>query len=123
MLPEEIEISQNISINIQAFFNSSDYDKVAVLVDENTRLHCLPLVQNVIKPTDIIEIESGEEKKTLDTCVRIWKELTDNHYERKSLMVNLGGGVIGDMGGFCAATYKRGIDFINRPYSHQIRQK
>jgi 3-dehydroquinate synthase len=115
MLPEEIEISQNISVNIQAFFNSSDYDKVAVLVDENTRLHCLPLVQNVIKPTDIIEIESGEEKKTLDTCVRIWKELTDNHYERKSLLVNLGGGVIGDMGGFCAATYKRGIDFINIP--------
>ena len=115
MLPEEIEISQNISVSIQAFFNSSDYDKVAVLVDENSRVHCLPLVQNVIKPTDIIEIESGEEKKTLDTCVRIWKELTDNHYERKSLMVNLGGGVIGDMGGFCAATYKRGIDFINIP--------
>jgi 3-dehydroquinate synthase len=115
MLPEEIEISQNISVNIQAFFNSSDYDKVAVLVDENTRLHCLPLVQNVIKPTDIIEIESGEEKKTLDTCVRIWKKLTDKHYERKSLLVNLGGGVIGDMGGFCAATYKRGIDFINIP--------
>lgn len=115
MLPEEIEISQNISVNIQAFFNSSDYDKVAVLVDENTRFHCLPLVVRVIKPTDIIEIESGEEKKTLDTCIRIWKELTDNHYERKSLLVNLGGGVIGDMGGFCAATYKRGIDFINIP--------
>ena len=115
MLPEEIEISQNISVNIQAFFNSSDYDKVAVLVDENTRLHCLPLVHKVIKPTDIIEIESGEEKKTLDTCVHIWKELTDNHYERKSLLVNLGGGVIGDMGGFCASTYKRGIDFINIP--------
>ncbi|MGA9269064.1 MAG: 3-dehydroquinate synthase, partial [Lutimonas sp.] len=115
MLPEEIEISQNISVNIQAFFNSSDYDKVAVLVDENTRFHCLPLVVRVIKPTDIIEIESGEEKKTLDTCMRIWKEITDNHYERKSLLVNLGGGVIGDMGGFCAATYKRGIDFINIP--------
>jgi 3-dehydroquinate synthase len=115
MLPEEIEISQNISVNIQAFFNSSDYDKVAVLVDENTRFHCLPLVHKVIKPTDIIEIESGEEKKTLDTCVQIWKDLTDNHYERRSLLVNLGGGVIGDMGGFCAATYKRGIDFINIP--------
>ncbi len=115
MLPEEIEISKNISVNIQAFFNSSDYEKVAVLVDENTRFHCLPLVHKVIKPSDIIEIESGEEKKTLDTCVHIWKELTDNHYERKSLLVNLGGGVIGDMGGFCAATYKRGIDFINIP--------
>jgi 3-dehydroquinate synthase len=115
MLPEEIEISQNISVNIQAFINASDYDKVAVLVDENTRFHCLPLVHKAIKPTDIIEIESGEEKKTLDTCVQIWKELTDTRDERKSLLVNLGGGVIGDMGGFCAATYKRGIDFINIP--------
>jgi 3-dehydroquinate synthase len=115
MLPEEIEISQNISVNIQSFFNSSDYDKVAVLVDENTRLYCLPLVHKAIKPTDIIEIKSGEEQKTLDTCIHIWKELTDNHFERKSLLVNLGGGVIGDMGGFCAATYKRGIDFVNIP--------
>jgi len=115
MFPKEIEINQNISVNIQAFFNSSDYDKVAVLVDENTRLHCLPLVHKVIKPTDIIEIKSGEEQKTLDTCKQIWKDLTHNHFERKSLLVNLGGGVIGDMGGFCAATYKRGIDFINIP--------
>ena len=115
MLPEEIEISQNIPVNIQSFLNSSDYDKVAVLVDENTRFHCLPLVHKAIKPSDIIEIKSGEEQKTLDTCIQIWKELTDNHFERKSLLVNLGGGVIGDMGGFCAATYKRGIDFINIP--------
>jgi len=115
MFPKEIEISRNISVNIQAFFNSSDYDKVGILVDENTRLHCLPLVHKAIKPTDIIEIKSGEEQKTLDTCIHIWKELTENHFERKSLLVNLGGGVIGDMGGFCAATYKRGIDFINIP--------
>jgi 3-dehydroquinate synthase len=115
MFPKEIEISQNISVNIQAFFNSSDYDKVGILVDENTRLHCLPLVHKAIKPSDIIEIKSGEELKTLDTCIQIWKELTDNQFERKSLLVNLGGGVIGDMGGFCAATYKRGIDFINIP--------
>jgi 3-dehydroquinate synthase len=115
MLPEEIEISQNIPVNIQSFLNSSDYDKVAVLVDENTRFHCLPLVHKSIKPSDIIEIKSGEEQKTLDTCIQIWKDLTDNQFERKSLLVNLGGGVIGDMGGFCAATYKRGIDFINIP--------
>lgn len=115
MLPEEITISKQISADIQAFFNSSEYDKVAVLVDENTREHCLPLVQQSIQPTAIIEIKSGEERKTLDTCANIWGHLTDNQFERKSLMVNLGGGVIGDMGGFCAATYKRGIHFINIP--------
>ena len=115
MLPEEINISQNISDNLQIFLNSFPFKKVAILVDENTRKYCLPLVESVLHPTRIIEIKSGEEHKTLETCVKIWKDLTDSQFERRSLLVNLGGGVIGDMGGFCAATYKRGIDFINIP--------
>jgi 3-dehydroquinate synthase len=115
MLPEEIEIRENISDNIQVFIKASDYDKVAVVVDENTRTHCLPLVETVLNPSALIETRSGEEHKTLDTCIEIWEALTYNQFDRKSLLVNLGGGVIGDMGGFCAATYKRGIDFINIP--------
>jgi 3-dehydroquinate synthase len=115
MLPEEIEISQNISKNLQTFLDSTDYNKVVVLVDENTKLHCFPLVEKVLTPTALIEIKSGEEYKTLDTCLEIWKSLTGQQIERRSLFVNLGGGVISDMGGFCAATYKRGIDFINIP--------
>ena len=55
------------------------------------------------------------EEKNLETCQLIWNELTNSAFDRKSLVINLGGGVIGDMGGFCAATYKRGIDFINIP--------
>jgi len=115
MLPEDIELSQNISTNIQAFFDATDYEKVAVIVDENTKSLCLPLVKNVLPPSSIIEIKSGEEHKNLDTCKTIWERLTKFQFDRKSLVVNLGGGVIGDMGGFCAATYKRGIDFINIP--------
>lgn len=115
MLPEDIELSQNISTNIQAFFHSSGYEKVAVIVDENTKELCLPLLDGVLPYSFIIEIQSGEENKNLETCKNIWEELTNYQCDRKSLVVNLGGGVIGDMGGFCAATYKRGIDFVNIP--------
>jgi 3-dehydroquinate synthase len=115
MLPEDVELSHNISGNIQAFFSSSGYDKVAAIVDENTRSLCLPLIEDALPPSLLIEIRSGEEYKTLETCQTIWEALTNYKCDRKSLVVNLGGGVIGDMGGFCAATYKRGIDFINIP--------
>ena len=63
----------------------------------------------------IIEIQSGEIHKTLDTCQHIWSEMTNASLTRNSLLINLGGGVIGDMGGFCASTYKRGIRFLNIP--------
>lgn len=94
--------------------------QVAVLVDENTKRDCYPILYKVFenakmpKPL-LIEIPSGETHKTLQTCTHIWYELTQNHFDRKAVLLNLGGGVIGDMGGFCASTYKRGIDFIQIP--------
>jgi 3-dehydroquinate synthase len=63
----------------------------------------------------VIEVKSGEEQKNLDTCVQIWKDLTGYALDRHAVLLVLGGGVLGDMGGFCAATYKRGIDFILIP--------
>ena len=92
----------------------STYSKVAILVDENTKMDCLyklPKIENAL----IIEIKSGEEYKNISTCNFIWEQLTINNFDRNSLLINLGGGVIGDMGGFCAATYKRGLDFIHIP--------
>jgi 3-dehydroquinate synthase len=68
-----------------------------------------------LNEAEIIELESGEEHKTLDTCLQIWGGLTDLGADKKSLIINLGGGVISDLGGFVASTYKRGIDFINIP--------
>jgi 3-dehydroquinate synthase len=91
------------------------YTQVAVLVDENTRLHCYPLVKDLLPPHLCVEISSGEIHKTLATCGQIWDALTEAGFDRKGVLVNLGGGVIGDMGGFCAATYKRGINFITVP--------
>ncbi len=103
-----------IGENSLSKLNISSYSKVAILVDENTKkdcLHKLPKIDNSI----LIEIQSGEEKKNITTCNFIWEQLTKNNFDRNSLLINLGGGVIGDMGGFCASTYKRGIDFIQIP--------
>jgi len=111
-------ISDNYSIwigeNSLSRLAISSYSKVAILVDENTKKDCLnklPKFDNSI----IIEIKSGEENKNINTCNFIWEQLTKNNFDRNSLLINLGGGVIGDMGGFCASTYKRGISFIQIP--------
>jgi len=99
-------------------FNFSDYSTLAILVDENTKKHCLPLLLAELSSLSnslIIEIKSGEENKTISTCSLIWEELSKHNFDRNSLLINLGGGVIGDMGGFSASTYKRGIDFIQIP--------
>ena len=91
------------------------YSQIGVLVDENTKQCCLPILDSILSEYELIEIKSGEENKTLSTCDYIWKKLTSCGFDRHALLINLGGGVIGDMGGFCAATYKRGISFINIP--------
>lgn len=95
-----------------------NYSKIFVFVDANTSEHCLPIFQSLaddISDFDLIETDPGEENKNIDFCIGIWKTLLDFGADRKCLMINLGGGVITDMGGFIAATYKRGIDFINIP--------
>ncbi len=92
------------------------YSKIFIIVDENTLLHCLPdLVESIplLYEAEIIEIESGETNKTIEVVTQIWYALSESHADRKSLIINLGGGVISDMGGFIASTYKRGIDFLN----------
>jgi 3-dehydroquinate synthase len=91
------------------------YSKSLVIVDENTEKYCLPHIAHLFPSDSIIRIESGEENKHLVTCDLIWAFMTDAELDRKAVVFNLGGGVIGDMGGFSAATYKRGIDFIQIP--------
>lgn len=109
-----IDYSIWIGENSLSKLDISTYSKVAVLVDENTKRDCLfklPQIENAL----IIEIKSGEEYKNLSTCNFIWEQLTTNNFDRNALLINLGGGVIGDIGGFCAATYKRGLEFIHIP--------
>lgn len=100
------------------FIKQGKYSRFFILTDENTGKHCLPLVKQKlgdIENYDLIEINAGEESKDIDFCIGVWKMLIDFGADRKSLMVNLGGGVVTDLGGFAASTFKRGIDFVHVP--------
>ncbi|MBY0424685.1 MAG: 3-dehydroquinate synthase [Cytophagales bacterium] len=94
---------------------SNKFSNILVLVDENTVQHCIPLVSAAFRQFHLIQIKSGEEEKNIQTCLQIWHNMTEFKADRKSILINIGGGVIGDMGGFCAATYKRGISFYQVP--------
>ncbi len=101
---------------LRSLVAGSNYTKIAVLVDANTRRHCFPyFLQSIDFEVVAIEIPTGERFKNLDICSFIWSEMMRHGLDRRSLLINLGGGVIGDMGGFCAATYLRGIDFVQVP--------
>ena len=115
MIPSHITIS-NIESNIIDFLSKNNYSKIGILVDNNSNKHCLPIIKKILKiPYSIIIIESGEKEKNIKTCIKVWNSLSELKFDRKSLLINLGGGVISDLGGFIAATYMRGIDFINIP--------
>jgi len=116
--------------NYSVFFNSNGYEtlakmlkptyysKIFILVDENTSQYCLPHLLNNLSTEieiEIIELEVGEIHKNIATCTEVWAALSELGGDRKSILLNLGGGVISDLGGFVACTFKRGIDFINIP--------
>lgn len=106
--------------HLEDFLNTSDISMVFILVDENTKKYCLPKFKSSLKthlPLEILEIESGEFNKNIDTCADLWAQLSASGADRKSLLINLGGGVITDLGGFVASTFKRGIEYINIPTS------
>jgi 3-dehydroquinate synthase len=103
---------------LNKFIDDYNYSNIFILVDTNTNEKCLLRFLSFLatdKNIEIIEIEDGESEKNITTCVEIWSILTDLGADRKSVLINLGGGVITDIGGFVASTYKRGIDFINIP--------
>lgn len=103
---------------LNTFLKKNTYSGYFLICDELTFEHCLPnLLFNcpALNEAEIIELESGERNKHLETCVQVWGALTDAGADKKSLIINLGGGVITDLGGFVASTFKRGIDFVNIP--------
>ena len=97
--------------------NKHEYSSLFVLVDENTEQHCLTrfLAHTELNPTSVLVMQAGEENKHLSTCEKLWNELSSLGADRNSALINLGGGVVTDLGGFVACTFKRGIDFYNIP--------
>ena len=101
---------------LNAYIESLSPSNIIIIVDENTEQHCLPKVKANLQHDFLsIKIPSGEKYKSISTCQGLWQALIQNNCDRQSLVINLGGGVIGDMGGFVAATYMRGIKFIQAP--------
>ena len=119
--------------NSAVFFNADVYtelnkyikvnkpSKIFILVDTNTHDYCLPQFQQQIETNDIVievmEMPNGEDHKTIDICMGVWEALSEYNADRKSLLINLGGGVVTDLGGFIASTYMRGIAYVNIPTS------
>ena len=104
--------------DLRSMLETEAYSSIFILVDTNTEKHCLPIFLNYfsnLKQSPILKINAGEENKHLETCQDVWQELSDLGADRKSLLINLGGGVVTDLGGFVAAAFKRGIDFVNVP--------
>ncbi|HPE57492.1 MAG TPA: 3-dehydroquinate synthase [Bacteroidales bacterium] len=115
-----IFIGNNVFDTIRSYLNQYEFkeNKIFVLVDENTRKYCLPrLMSNIqlLQQVHILEIPSGEESKSTSVCLQMWQELSKNGADRNSVLINLGGGVVSDLGGFIASTFKRGMRYVNIP--------
>ena len=91
---------------------------IFILVDSNTLKYCLAFMLNKLELKDnykVLEIQVGEVNKNIKTCEYLWNQLSENNADRQSLLINLGGGVVSDIGGFVASTFMRGIQFVNVP--------
>lgn len=105
---------------LSVFLNKNLYTSYYILCDENTLQYCLPILITKcpkLSGAEIIEIESGEQSKSIEFSAYIWQTLLEQGADKSTLLINLGGGVVSDLGGFTASVYKRGIDFVNIPTS------
>ena len=113
----------NITFGTEALLRFSkelqakDYSSLFLLVDTHTQEFCFPgfVSQTGLTDLEVLVMEAGEEHKTLQTCENLWNQLSERGADRNSALINLGGGVVTDLGGFVACTVTRGIDFYNLP--------
>lgn len=116
-MQQQVIKCRNLKEDIQTVLSSIDYDKLFLLTDTNSRQYCVPLIEDVdaLKEAGVITILAGDQHKNMEGLATVWAYLSENGATRKSLMISLGGGMVTDLGGFAAATFKRGIRFINIP--------
>ena len=116
-MKQNLIFSEDLQRDLQSEIESASPDRLFVLTDENTRRLCWPLVEgfSVFSDARLIEIPQGDANKNLDSLAMVWEALQRGGGTRHSLLVNLGGGMVCDLGGFAASTFKRGIRFVNIP--------
>ncbi|MBT3749672.1 MAG: iron-containing alcohol dehydrogenase, partial [Bacteroidetes bacterium] len=112
-----ISLSGNITADLNDICRDFPSDKIFVLLDQNTSENCRKRLEllSTVPEQNVIIIQDGESNKNLDQVQAVWQFLGEQMADRKSLLVNVGGGMLTDLGGFAASTYKRGIQFINVP--------
>lgn len=112
-----IVFSQQIDSELRKIVQKYPAGKVFLLTDQTAAGFCLPLIQTIIDEFSIkvVTIGSGEENKNIQSIVGVWDFLSNNGADRKSLLINIGGGMLTDLGGFAASTFKRGLNFVNIP--------
>ena len=119
MEPQKIFFAEQLPQTLAEAMAAISFDRLFVLCDEHTRQYCLPLVQETLSsvspaPT-LITIPAGDTHKDLESISHVWQQLQQGGATRHSLLINLGGGMVTDLGGFAASTFKRGLHFINIP--------
>lgn len=105
----------NVNTELTNIIHNRSTKQVYIITDQNVATHCLPLLDTSVRSLPTLILPAGEENKDINHIRYIWDFLLEQQATRQALLINIGGGVITDMGGFAAATYKRGIDFINVP--------
>ncbi len=114
---QRVIISNDLEAELTAAVADCEHDRIFILTDTTTNALCLPLVKDYtcIQDATVITIGAGDIEKTLDSTAHVWRCLQEGGATRHSLLINLGGGMVTDLGGFAASTFKRGINFINIP--------
>ena len=116
-MKQRVIISRHLKTELAKAIAECEHDRIFVLVDETTNKLCWTLVKDYLclKDAQTIVIGATDRRKNLDTLIHVWESLQQGKATRHSLLINLGGGMVTDLGGFAASTYKRGINFINIP--------
>ena len=117
MNPQKVVISSNMAEVLTAAVAECEHDRTFILVDETTARCCLPVVEGLdcLKGAKPIVIGATDANKTIESLAHVWEELGEGGATRHSLLINIGGGMVTDLGGFAASTFKRGINYINIP--------
>ncbi len=114
----DIHLVESAGQAFNEWIKDKTYSSIFVFMDENVMEHCWPILSNdsnILKEAELIVIPPGESQKDIEMAHQLWQTLLEYGADRKALWVNLGGGMVSDLGGFVASTYKRGIDFVNIP--------
>ena len=117
MNPQQVEISENLETSLARAIDACEHDRLFILTDNTTRELCWPVVSGFpcLQGAEVISIGATDTHKTLESLAHVWEELGRMGGTRHTLLINIGGGMVTDLGGFAASTFKRGINYINIP--------